>query len=168
MPRKWRETVQPWPGLDPTTWYPLRVTTITKVCDPPGMRVHLAFMDAEHAGRVHEIFLPLPIKPCGRTRDYFHACHQDTAVGASVVPEATVGSVLQCQFAAHDPLASLDTVNFRANPPVLKAAPPTTSRVAPSEASAEAVNCATPTRSGARDSNNTDSCRRGCYDQSPS
>jgi hypothetical protein len=63
MPRKWIETVHPWPPLQPGTWYALRVAEIKKSTDPPGLRVHLAFVEGDQAGRVHEAVLTATCRP---------------------------------------------------------------------------------------------------------
>jgi hypothetical protein len=123
MPRKWLETVHPWPPLRPGTWYALRVTGIEKCADPPSLRVHLDFFDADQAGRSHTAVLLLPVRPAGLTAAFFQACGMETSPGNALAPHEAVGWAVRVQFGpATDDLPA----------PIVAFSPPTDARPAAS------------------------------------
>jgi hypothetical protein len=100
MTRAWRERVCDWPALLADVWYLMRATSLEKSSAPPAVRVQLAFLDAEQAGRVHVALLPLPVRPAGQlTGDFFIAAGTDIAAGGTVTPKAVVGKTVRAQFA---------------------------------------------------------------------
>jgi hypothetical protein len=116
VPRKWLETVRPWPALDSCASYPLRVTRVEKCADPPALRVELEFTLAEQAGRRHSVLLPLPIRPAGLTCDFLRACGLDAAPGKTVAPRDALGKAVLARFAPSQDAGPWQVVGFSAAP----------------------------------------------------
>lgn len=62
------------------------------------LRVTLVHRDHEQDGREQELELPLPIRPAGRTAQFFRACGVDVCAGAEVDPVAVRGSFIHVRF----------------------------------------------------------------------
>jgi hypothetical protein len=98
MPRAWLERVCEWPVLQAGVWYLLRVVSVEKSADPPGVRVQFEFLDADQAGRMHMAVLPVPVRPSGLVADFFRAAGLDVIAGGTVSPKAVVGRTVRAQF----------------------------------------------------------------------
>jgi hypothetical protein len=100
MPRAWRERVRDWLALQASVWYLLRVVSVEKSADPPGVRVQFEFVDRDQAGRMHVAVLPLPVRLARQlTADFFIATGLGVVAGGTVTPNAAVGKSVQAQVA---------------------------------------------------------------------
>ena len=62
--------------------------------------LHVMFqhLDHEQDGRMQEIVLALPIRPSGRTADFFRACGIDVEIDAEIVPQDVIGRRISIRF----------------------------------------------------------------------
>jgi len=94
MARPWQETVEDFPALRRKKVYRVRIQRVRKSPKPKGMRVQLEFLDEEQAGRMHEVFVHLPIRPAGLTASLFTAAGMELAVGKRIPPTDVIGAMV--------------------------------------------------------------------------
>jgi hypothetical protein len=99
MPRVWRERVREWPAFQAGVWYLLRVVSVEKSVDRPGVCVEFEFVDCDQAARIHAMVLLLPVRPAGLAADFFRAAGIDVIAGGTITPNAAVGKTVRAQFA---------------------------------------------------------------------
>ena len=92
--RQWTETIKPWPTLCRNRLYRIRVTAIRKSPQAKAIQLEGEFLDGQQNGRKLSETLELPIRPEGRTANYFRACGQEVKLQARVLPKATLGCVI--------------------------------------------------------------------------
>jgi hypothetical protein len=114
MPRKWIETIHPYPPPTARQGYLLRVTGIDKCDEPPAIRVRLEFLHADQAGRTHIALLPLPIRPAGLTFEFIHACGL-AARGNTVAPKDALSKTIRAQFTPATEKTGWQIVGFTAD-----------------------------------------------------
>ena len=115
MPRKWIETIRPWPKLKGHDTYRCRVLDVQKSDAPPGIVVELEHLNAPNVGRRHSILLPLPMRPEGLGPQFFRACGEEVAEGARLAPRDVIGSVIAVCFERSENARPTPT-SFAANP----------------------------------------------------
>ena len=99
MARRWTEKVVPYPTHKRDARYLMRVEAIRKVRSGHAhFALRLVHLDIEQEGRVVETELPVPIRPAGRTAQFFTACGIPVAIGAEVQPRAAVGCIVLVVF----------------------------------------------------------------------
>ena len=97
MPRRKTNTVtvEPWPDLKPGRLYRGRVRTLA--VDKAGNRLCLIVenLNTVQQGRVHEIDLPLPVRPGNHTAAFLAACGLDAnEIGTTIDLDRLVGGVV--------------------------------------------------------------------------
>jgi hypothetical protein len=99
MGRTWQVMVMDYPEFRRNQVYRARIRRLTKSPKPRGMCVLLEYLDDDQAGRTHEVFLPLPIRPAGLTASLFTAAGVDLAVGKTVNPKDAIGAIVGVHIA---------------------------------------------------------------------
>ena len=106
--------VEDHPQLDPKQWYLLCVRNISRaVGKAPKIRVGLAHLDAEQAGRVHDILLSLPLRPGNLTAEFFHNLGFSIDVGQNIRPREAMGLRLLARFELDPKINSFHVVEFK-------------------------------------------------------
>lgn len=114
--RKWIESVEEYPALQPERWYRLRVVSIEKDRTRRAILIDLEHLGGDQAGRRHSgAALGLPVRPAGLTADFFRAaCGQDAvAVGKAIAPKDALDAILLARFAASPDHKDWQPVAFR-------------------------------------------------------
>lgn len=96
--RKWTETVKSWPAFDHKRLYHVCVKAIQKSPQGKSMLADLEFLEGPQKGRRLREALELPIRPEGRTADFFRACGREVNLKATLSPPDTVGSVIRVRL----------------------------------------------------------------------
>ena len=112
--RPFELTVEDYPQLDPKRWYLLCVRNISRAAGKaPEIRVKLAHLDAEQAGRVHDILLSLPLRPGNLTAEFFHNLGFSIDVDQSIRPHEAVGRRVLARFGLDTNTNSFQVVEFK-------------------------------------------------------
>ena len=98
MPKRKRLRVEAWSALLLGRMYLVYVRNIEVSRKTEVVRVTLEHLDREQEGRVHEVELPLPVRPAGRTSSFFQACGVEVALNAEFFPEDAVGKIVAVEF----------------------------------------------------------------------
>ena len=113
MPRRKTNivTVEPWPDLKPGRLYKGRVRTLS--VDKAGNRLRLIVenLNPVQQGRIHEIDLPLPVRPGNPTAAFLTACGLDAnEIGTTIDLDRIVGGVvgLRCRPPAADQVEAFE------------------------------------------------------------
>ena len=97
--RKWQEIVKPFDPLKENHPYLVRITRICKDPNVKAMCVTLEHIgDDIQAGRIHQISLPLPIRPEGLTANFFRATGIQLEVGYKITPTVVIGKTTYARF----------------------------------------------------------------------
>lgn len=97
MPRRKANTltVQPWPKLRKGRLYKGKVKTVHLKKASHCLKVRIVNLDPSQADRIHEMDLPLPVRPGNRTCAFLAACGIDaTTVGNTVNLDQTADRVI--------------------------------------------------------------------------
>lgn len=98
MPPHWKVTVKNFEDLKPNTVYSTRVASVDKTSNGKAIHVTLEHTDECQAGRLHEVELPLPIRPRGPAADLFRPCGMEVVVNGKITPRDIVGSAVGVRF----------------------------------------------------------------------
>lgn len=103
MPRKrsdWVVTVAEYAKLRSEELYRMLVVSVSRCAAPQGIRVVLEHLDAEQAGRRHEVLFLLPLRVGGGVAmEFFSACGMVMGAGQSFAPQRVVGCEVLARFA---------------------------------------------------------------------
>lgn len=96
--RKWTETIKSWPQLSARRLYRMRVLDVRKATGDKGMEVVFEFQDEQQMGRKFDDILTLPIRPAGRTAEFFLASGQNITTDGSIAPRDAIGCEMGVRF----------------------------------------------------------------------
>lgn len=86
------------PALNAATGNRVRVISVEKSVEPSGIRLVIEHVDAEQAGRRHELVLGPPFRPGSLAAQLFEAAGISCAPGSRVAPKELVGRVVTAFF----------------------------------------------------------------------
>ena len=112
--RPFELTVEDHPPLDPKRWYLIVILNISRAAGKaPEIRVALAHLDAEQAGRAHDIQLALPLRPGNLAAELFRCLGFSVDVNQIIHPREAVGRRLLARFALSPKTNSFQVVEFK-------------------------------------------------------
>jgi len=109
--RKWTETVKSWPDLTENRFYKIRVRDIRK--KKKQIAIILEFLEEDQLGRSHADNLELPIRPAGRTADFFHACGQSVEPEKEILPKETISKEIMVSFLKQENGSEFYAIRFK-------------------------------------------------------
>jgi len=98
-------TTEPWPALKEGRLYKARIKTAAPDTDKAAgaLRATLENLDPTQLGRIHELELPLPLRPGNRACAFLAACGIDaTAMGTTVDLDRLAGVIVGMRFRGLD------------------------------------------------------------------
>jgi hypothetical protein len=98
MARQVTVKVEDYPLVTVGQTCPGLVSGIEKKSKPPRLRVQFRNLHPKQDGRMHEVMLPLPLRPGGITADFFRAVGQELDVGRTIPVRSAVGTVVRMKF----------------------------------------------------------------------
>jgi len=98
MSRPLELVVEPYRALSPGKHYPMRVIAIRK--EAAALEVVLEHIANDQAGRQHEVFLGLPLRPQSPSARFFVSLGCDASIGSRIRPADAVSRELIVQFSA--------------------------------------------------------------------
>jgi len=115
-------TVEDWPDPKKGKLYKGRVGRAEAKGKPKSLHVTIENLDPSQLGRIHDVSLPLPVRPGNRTCSFLAACGIDvSAVGAKVCLHDIAGATVGMRFGAvgQDESRQVDFERIE-NPPDMK------------------------------------------------
>ena len=109
--RKWTETVKSWPDLTENRFYKIRVRDIRK--KKKQISIILEFLEEDQLGRSHADNLELPIRPAGRTAEFFYACGQLIEPDKEILPKDTIRKELRVSFLRQENGSEFYAIQFK-------------------------------------------------------
>ena len=98
MARQVTVKVEEYPPVRAGQICPGIVCDIEKKAKPKQLLEKLRNLHPRQDGRVHEVSLPLPVRPGGITADFFRAVGQNVEVGRNIVLRDAVGKTVRIKF----------------------------------------------------------------------
>ena len=112
MSRKVVVKVEDYAPLQPGQAYRLIVFHIERKARGQCIEAALRNVEPEHDGRVHRVVLPLPVRPAGRSAEFFRAVGQEVAVDKSIALRDAVGKAV-LGFFGPSANGDLEIMSFR-------------------------------------------------------
>ena len=112
MPRQLKFTVAAFDPEVPGKWYVVRVLGLSRAPKSRDVRVTLEHVRGPRKGHVRDTVLSLPVRPRGRTAEFFQACGCSTEVGEEILQRDVVGRTIE-MILEQAPDGSLDVAGFR-------------------------------------------------------
>ena len=98
MARQVTVKVEEYPPVRAGQICPGIVCDIEKKAKPKQLLVKLRNLHPRQDGRVHEVSLPLPVRPGGITADFMRAAGQNVGIGRTIPLRDTVGKAVRIKF----------------------------------------------------------------------
>lgn len=111
MARQVTVKVEAYPSVRAGKVYPAVVCDIEKKSKPQRLCVRLRNLHASQDGRVHEVTLPLPLRPGGITADFFRAVGQNVEIGTAIALRDAVSKEARIKFGTSSD-RRVDVVSF--------------------------------------------------------
>ena len=109
-------TVEGWPDPKLSKLYKGRVGRIETKGKPKCLHVTIENLDPSQLGRIHDVSLPLPLRPGNRTCSFLTACGTDVStVGTKVCLDDITGATIGMRFGsvAQDGSQQIDFERFK-------------------------------------------------------
>jgi len=113
MPRKLTLTVEGFPEPQADRWYTCQIEAVDVARGKAALTVTWMHVAGGLEGLRQSVTWPLPVRPEGPAARFFRATGQTVAIGASLVPDACLGGVLDVCFGKG--LQGLEPRSFRAH-----------------------------------------------------